>query len=71
MRTIKASRIRRLGNLYRHADAFPTEKVTLSQIEGTRRRERPPTLWLENVEKDRKWELLDGHCDWPWPAKGC
>ncbi|GFV49120.1 uncharacterized protein TNCV_236541 [Trichonephila clavipes] len=60
MKTIKVSRIRRLGHLYRHADAFSTEKVTLSQIEGTRRRGRPPTRWLEDVEKDRKWESSDG-----------
>ena len=54
VRTIKASRIRWLGHLYRCADAFPTKKVTFSKIEGTRRRGRPPTQWLDDVERDLK-----------------
>ncbi|GFV14193.1 hypothetical protein TNCV_526671 [Trichonephila clavipes] len=49
VRSIKASRIRWLGHLYRY-----TKKVTFSKIEGTRRRERPPTRWLDDVEKDLK-----------------
>jgi len=36
VRTIKASRVRWLGHLYRYAGALPAEKVTFSTIEGTR-----------------------------------
>ncbi|GFY29669.1 hypothetical protein TNCV_1812491 [Trichonephila clavipes] len=35
------------GHLYRYADAF-------SEIEGTKRRGRPPIRWLDVVEKDLK-----------------
>ncbi|GFV13957.1 hypothetical protein TNCV_524341 [Trichonephila clavipes] len=34
VRTIKASRIRWLGHLYRYADAFPTKKVTFRKLKG-------------------------------------
>ncbi|GFU28022.1 hypothetical protein TNCV_3153501 [Trichonephila clavipes] len=50
VRTIKVSHIRWLDYLYRYPDAFPTEKVTFSKIEGTKRRCR----CLEDVEKDLK-----------------
>ncbi|GFU75591.1 hypothetical protein TNCV_2863061 [Trichonephila clavipes] len=40
-----------LGHLYRYVDAFPTKNVTFSKIKGTRRRGRPPTRWLDDVEK--------------------
>ncbi|GFY42319.1 hypothetical protein TNIN_233521 [Trichonephila inaurata madagascariensis] len=48
----KSSRISWLGHLYRYADAFPTKRVTFSKNEGTRRRGRPTTRWLGDVEKD-------------------
>ncbi|GFX54463.1 hypothetical protein TNCV_2593971 [Trichonephila clavipes] len=57
------------SHLYRYADAFPTKKVTFSKIEGTRRRGRPPTQWLDDVEKELKrisneWnQPMDGHRD--------
>ncbi|GFW97832.1 hypothetical protein TNCV_1425951 [Trichonephila clavipes] len=54
VKTIKASLIRCLGNLYRYADVFPTKKLTFLKIERTRRRGRPPTGRLDNVEKDFK-----------------
>ncbi|GFV07596.1 hypothetical protein TNCV_4941001 [Trichonephila clavipes] len=40
--------------MYRYADAFPAIKVTFSKNEGTRRKRRPPTRWLDDVEKDFK-----------------
>ncbi|GFT03328.1 uncharacterized protein TNCV_2985031 [Trichonephila clavipes] len=54
VRTIKASRIRWLGHLYKYTDAFPTKKLTISKIEGTTRRGLLPTRWIDNVEKDLK-----------------
>ncbi|GFS87309.1 hypothetical protein TNCV_2479491 [Trichonephila clavipes] len=42
VRTIKASRVRWLGYLYRYANVFPFKTVTFSKIEGTRHRGRPP-----------------------------
>jgi sorting nexin-29 len=54
VRTIKASRIRWLGHLFRNPDATPAKKVTFSRIEGKRRKGRPPTRWLDDVEKDLK-----------------
>ncbi|GFX45868.1 endonuclease-reverse transcriptase [Trichonephila clavipes] len=51
---MKSSCIRWLGHLYRYADAFPTKKITFSKIEGTRSKVRPPTRWLDDVEKDLK-----------------
>ena len=54
IRTIKASRIRWLGHLFRSSDADPAKKVTFSKIEGTRRKGRPPTRWIDDVGKDLK-----------------
>ncbi|GFX66408.1 hypothetical protein TNCV_343821 [Trichonephila clavipes] len=46
--------MRWLGHLYRYANAFPNKSVAFSKIEVTRRRGRPPTHWLDDVEKHRK-----------------
>ncbi|GFT89324.1 uncharacterized protein TNCV_4386201 [Trichonephila clavipes] len=54
VRSIKASSIRCLSHLYIYADAFPANKVIFSKIAETSRRGRPPTLWLDNVEKELK-----------------
>lgn len=54
LKVIKASRIRWLGHIFRYKDDFPTKRITFSNIEGKRRRGRPPTRWLDVVEKDLK-----------------
>jgi hypothetical protein len=51
---IKAGRIRWQGHLFRIDDSNPCKKVTFSCPYGTRRIGRPPTRWLDVVERDLK-----------------
>ncbi|GFX90612.1 hypothetical protein TNCV_3194301 [Trichonephila clavipes] len=66
VRTIKTSRVGWLVHLYRYADAVLTKKVTFSKTKGTRRRGRPPTRCLDDVEKrsqNNGNQSMEGHRD--------
>jgi hypothetical protein len=52
IKIIKAGRLRWLGHLYRANETDPCRKVTLTKIEGRRKKGRPPIRWLDSVEQD-------------------
>jgi hypothetical protein len=51
---IKAGRVRWLGHLFRMDDSSPCRKVTFNCPYGIRGIGRPPTRWLDDVERDLK-----------------
>lgn len=54
VRVIKSFRIRWLGHVFRCDSTNPVKKVTFANMEGTRKRERHHTGWLDCVEADLK-----------------
>ncbi|KDR19558.1 hypothetical protein L798_06356 [Zootermopsis nevadensis] len=50
IKVLKTGRLRWLGHLYRASEAHPSKKVTFTNIEGTRKRGRPPIRWLDSVD---------------------
>jgi hypothetical protein len=52
VKVIKCNRLRWLGHLHRSDNTNPVKKLTFTNPMGNRRRGRPPTRWLDSVEKD-------------------
>jgi hypothetical protein len=49
---VKAARLRWLGHLYRTEKLNPCKRLTFSKPIGTRKKERPPVRWLDNIQQD-------------------
>ena len=54
VKTIKISKLRWLGHLYREKEMDPCRKVTLNKIDGKRKVGWPNIRWMDSVEQDLK-----------------
>jgi hypothetical protein len=52
IKVTKAGRLRWLGHLYRANGTDPFRIVTLTKVEGRRKKGRPPIGWLDSVKQD-------------------